>query len=166
MKITKMEEQGIRLALCLAQKDGQMTLPDLAEHERLTEALVAKVMGKLRRGGVVKAVRGRSGGYALTLPAESISVAAVFRALGRPLLQGCYNSGAESEPDPCPHVAECSLRPIWHHLEEKITDVLDSITLADLLEEERLVRARVAKLPQIAARRKRGKQDGRRAANE
>ncbi len=121
-----------------------MTLPELAEHERLSEALVAKVMGKLRRGGVVTAVRGRDGGYELTAPPNTLTVAAVLRSLGRPLLEGCFNSGYETAKDPCPHVSDCSLRPIWEHLSSEITRLLDRITLAELLEKERYVREQIA----------------------
>ncbi|MCP4605341.1 MAG: Rrf2 family transcriptional regulator [Proteobacteria bacterium] len=146
MKITKNEEQGLRLAVYLAQKDGQCTLAELAEYTRCTQALVAKVMGKLRRGGVIRAFRGRTGGYELAAPPDSITVTSIFRSLGRPLLQGCFNSGRETADDPCPHVSECSLRPIWHHLEGTLTQMLDRITLADLIQKERDVRAHVAVL--------------------
>ena len=123
-----------------------MSLFELSESERLTEALIAKVMGKLRRGRVVNAVRGRSGGYELTSSPEEITMATVFRALGRPLLEGCFNSGAELGENHCHHVADCSLRPVWKHMEGEITDVLDRITLADLLKKERVVRGQMSQL--------------------
>ncbi|MDJ0761502.1 MAG: Rrf2 family transcriptional regulator [Myxococcota bacterium] len=142
MKITRLEQQAVRLALCLAEKES-MTLPELSEKEHLTEALVAKVMGKLRRGGVVIAIRGRVGGYRLTAPPEAISIAAVWRALGRPLLHGCFNSGDETAVNPCHRVADCSLRPVWQYLETRVTSVLDHLTLADLLEREKNVRSKI-----------------------
>ncbi len=154
MKVTKTEEQGLRLAIYLARKGGQSSLPELSEYTRFTQALVAKVMGKLRRGGVVKASRGRTGGYELTAPPDSITVTSIFRSLGRPLLQGCFNSGRETADDPCPHVSECSLRPVWHHLEGTLTQTLDRITLADLLQKEREVRAHVTGLGKEKKRRR------------
>ena len=118
-----------------------MTLPELARMEHMTEALTAKVMSKLRRGGIVSASRGRVGGYQLVSDPASLSVSAVFRALGRPIVEGCFNSGDETGDSPCHRVSECALRPVWRRLEVEVTEVLDGIMLQNLLAEERVVRA-------------------------
>jgi len=143
MKITKMEEQGILLAMCIAKRGSQMTLPELAEEECLSEALIAKVMGKLRRGGIVNAARGRTGGYELTAAPEAITVIGILRSLERPLLDGCVGSGGQSDNSICPHISDCGLRPVWQLLENNIMQVLDKLTLADLIERERDVREKV-----------------------
>jgi Rrf2 family transcriptional regulator, cysteine metabolism repressor len=145
MKLTKLEEQGLRLAMALARGGGQMTLPELAEGERLSEALVAKVLSKLRVGGVVVASRGRNGGYELKAPPEGTAVSSVMRALGRPLVEGCFNE-AHAPAECCPHTGGCSLRPIWETLEEKVTEILNQVTLADLVRRESDVRERLAEI--------------------
>jgi Rrf2 family transcriptional regulator, nitric oxide-sensitive transcriptional repressor len=147
MKITKVEEQGIRLIITLARNGEQMTLPELAKAEQLSEALVAKVMGQLRKGGLVDAFRGRSGGYELRQSPDKITVTAVLRALGKAPLQACYNNGYEgTDGDPCPHVSDCGLRPVWEYVGEKITEALDSITISDIIQKERSVRTVMNKL--------------------
>ena len=144
MKITKLEEQSIRLVVTLAKGAGQMTLPMLAEAENLSEALVAKIMGQLRNGGIITAARGRTGGYELAHDAETLTVAAVIRALGKPLLEGCASElGGESL---CPHSADCSLRPIWQHLQAEIENTLERITVSQLLRHESGMRARLSGL--------------------
>ena len=164
MKLTKLEEQGLRLSMALARRGGQMTLPELAEEEHLSEALVAKVLGKLRVGGVVNAARGRNGGYELVAPPEQTAVSAVMRALGRPLVEGCFNE--EHHDDACcPHKSACSLRPVWETLEEKVTEILSQVTLADLVRRESDVRLRLAEIDQrdkrpAKAARKQGARGG------
>ena len=143
MKLTKLEEQGLRLTMCLARKGGQMTLPELSEMEGLSEALVAKVLGKLRSGGVLSALRGRNGGYALRAPSQEIPVSKVLAALGRPILEGCFSGKQGSAKVFCRHAGDCSLRPVWEYLEERIYQVLDDMTLADLIESEEHVRGRI-----------------------
>ena len=136
MKITKLEEQSIRLVISLALRDGRATLPSLSAAEGLTEALTAKLMGKLRKGGIVRALRGRTGGYALIPSPETLTVAAVIRALGKPVFEACnLDRGAHGVP--CPHVEDCSLRPVWNHLSAAVSDTLDRITIAELLKKER-----------------------------
>lgn len=88
MKISKAEDQSLRLSTCLARAAVQLTLADLAARENLPEPTVAKLLSRLRQGDVVVAARGRHGGYELARPAAHISVAAVLQALGRPLLDG------------------------------------------------------------------------------
>ena len=145
MKLTKLEEQGLRLAMALARGGGQMTLPELAEGERLSEALVAKVLSKLRVGGVVVASRGRNGGYELAAPPEETAVSSVMRALGRPLIEGCFNEEHDIEGC-CPHTGGCSLRPIWETLEEKVAEILNEVHLSDLIRRESDVRDRLAEI--------------------
>ena len=144
MKITKLEEQSIRLVVTLAGRDGRATLPELARAEHLTEALVAKIMGKLRKGGIIRALRGRTGGYALIPPPEELTVAAVIRSLGRPVFEGC--ASAKGEGDHCPHVSDCSLRPVWNYVSAAVTDTLDRIPISQLLTREHPMRAHLAGL--------------------
>lgn len=80
--------------------------------------------------------RGRSGGYHLaTAPAE-IGLGAVLRVLGEPLFDDpgyCErHAGSESDGD-CVHRDFCTLRVLWHGLEQVMQCLLDRITFADLL---------------------------------
>ncbi len=153
MKLTKLEEQGLRLTMCLARKDGQMTLPELAHMEGLSEALVAKVLGKLRSGGVLRALRGRNGGYALRVSSDEMTVSRVLEALGRPIIEGCFTGKQGSAKVSCRHSGDCALRPVWEYLEERVTQVLDDVTLADLVKSEGHVRTRIDEM-------RRGEADG------
>ena len=145
MKITKLEEQSIRLVVALAKSEELMTLPKLAKAEHLSEALVAKIMGQLRKGGIIKAARGRTGGYELVHDPKELTVAAVIRSLGKPIVEGCA-SATGKETAVCPHIADCSLRPIWEHLQAEVTRTLDRITIFELLKKEGGMRAHMAEL--------------------
>lgn len=146
MKLTKLEEQGLRLAMTLARRGDQITLGEVAAVEGLSEALVAKVLGKLRLGGVVVAARGRHGGYELAVPPVELTVAAILRALGEPLLRGCFNGECLMSDGACPHNSGCGMRHVWSRINERITEVLERITLADLLKPEGYVTERMLRL--------------------
>ncbi len=137
MKVSKTEEHGLRLVMTLAKEGRQMTISTLAEKEGLSEALIAKLLGILRKGGVVKAERGRKGGYELARPPGEISLASVVRALGPALFRGCLEIGGKSpHAVDCAHVANCGLRPVWGIIEEKITHMLDQVSVEELVQEE------------------------------
>lgn len=146
MKITKLEEQSLRLVVSLARRGGRASLTELATAEHLTEALTAKIMGKLRTGGIIRALRGRTGGYALAVPPDTLTVAAVIRSLGKPVFEGCSSAKNNKGDAPCPHISDCSLRPVWDHLFAAVTDTLDSITVAKLLQQEHPMRRHLAEL--------------------
>lgn len=133
-RITRAEEQAIRLVMRLASVGQQQTLSELAESEGLPEPTVAKLLGFLRRGGAVEAVRGRNGGYTLADLPERISAGKVI---------GCVNGNSsfsypctdKMEAD-CPRNTDCGLRPVWHYLEERVAAVLAQTSIADLLKSE------------------------------
>ena len=64
MKISRLEEYGLRCILQLAQNAGtSMHIEQIASREGLSKAYVAKIMSPLRRAGLVRSVRGVRGGY-------------------------------------------------------------------------------------------------------
>ncbi|HOX25147.1 MAG TPA: Rrf2 family transcriptional regulator [Candidatus Krumholzibacteria bacterium] len=143
LRITKAEDQATRLVMRLAAAGEQLTLGQLAELESLPEPTVAKLLGQLRRGGVVEAARGRHGGYTLAAPAGEISTARVLRALGgdpapdHPCVSNPENSGG------CPRTGDCGLRAVWRHLQQQVAELLDQTSVADLLRLEHSVDAQL-----------------------
>jgi Rrf2 family protein len=154
MKITSQEEYGLRCLLRLAHvADGRsLTIPEIASAEGLSVPYVAKLLAVLRQAALIDSVRGRAGGYRLAaLPAE-ISLGSVMTALGEPLFDEpsfCNkHQGTETTDGRCVHHGACTLRALWHTLEDWMRQALDRITLADLLQSEgrltELLRARLA----------------------
>ena len=134
-RVTRAEEQAVRLIMRLASAERQLTLSQLAEAENLPEPTVAKLLGILRRAGIADAVRGRKGGYVLAEAPEDISAARVLRSIsGEPSFgYPCRNEGSEVD---CPRTSDCGLRPVWRHLHRRVDEVLESTSVADLLESE------------------------------
>lgn len=146
MRITSSEEYGLRLALQLATCYPQpLTLAELAEREGIPQPLAAKVLSKLRRGGVVRARRGRLGGYELTAEPARLGLDRVLAALGEPLFhpEFCQDHGGELTA--CIHTQECSVRPLFFHLDRMFREFFARTSLADLLAEERALHRKLAR---------------------
>lgn len=114
----------------------------MAARERLPADYVEQILLRLRRADVVRSTRGAHGGYVLARPADRVSVRDVIAAseLGTFDLH-CVTHPVEEER--CSASQQCSIRPVWMLLQQKIDDVLEGVHLADLLAEESVVRERV-----------------------
>ena len=109
----------------------------------LTPAYVAKVLGVLRRAGLVIASRGRDGGYALARPAESIALSEALGALGGRLYdtEFCTVHAGPVVGARCAHDGNCSIRPVLVELDRLVQDALSRVTLKSLVRSEPAVHA-------------------------
>jgi Rrf2 family protein len=151
VRITTWAEYGLICALHLAKRvtEGPVTGRDLAARERLPGDYVEQILLRLRRADVVKSMRGAHGGYVLARPASMISIRDVIAASELATFDlHCVSHPVEEAR--CSESHSCSIRPVWVLLQKKIDDVLESVHLSDLLEEEGAVRQRIG-LPVLQA---------------
>lgn len=144
MRITTWAEYGVICALHLAKRSSQgpVTGRDLAAQERLPADYVEQILLRLRRADVIKSVRGARGGYMLARPADEITIRDVIHASELETFDLHCVSHPVGE-DRCSSSHNCSIRPVWMMLQRKIDDVLESVRLSDLLDDEPTVRERV-----------------------
>ena len=141
MKVSAQEEYGLRCMLQLARHQREsietpMTLGELARHEGLTIAYVAKMIRGLRRAGLLRSVLGRTGGYTLSRSAAEISVAEILGALGGKLYDTDYCNRYSGDQATCAHMGDCSIRSLWGVIETLLDRVLGDTMLADLIGNE------------------------------
>ena len=144
MRITTWAEYGVICALHLAKRsdDRPITGRDIASGEKLPVDYVEQILLRLRRAGIVRSTRGARGGYTLARGAAAITVREIITAAE--LLT--FDLHCESHPiddERCSASHECSIRPVWLMLQQRIDEVLDSVHLSDLLEAEPQVRRRM-----------------------
>lgn len=144
MRITTQAEYGLICALHLARRaaDGPVTGRDIAATERLPGDYVEQIMLKLRRAEIVRSTRGARGGYQLARPADEITVRDVIAAAEHSTFE-VHCSSHPVEEERCSSAHNCSIRPVWMLLQQRIDDVLGSVRLSDLLMQESDVRERV-----------------------
>jgi len=150
VRITTWAEYGLICALHLARRadDGPVTGREIAAREQLPADYVEQILLRLRRAEIVKSTRGARGGYALAHPATEISVRAVIHASELATFElHCVSNPVGEER--CADAGNCSIRPVWQLLQQRIDDVLEGVHLADLLAGEGEVRRRVG-LPAAA----------------
>lgn len=135
MKITAQEEYGVRCLLQIGGRGPQasLTIPEIARAEGLSTPYIAKLMRVLRRGGLVKSVRGQAGGYTLARPLSGITVAEALAVLGGRLYEAEFCEQHHGNEEVCNRSTDCSIRFLWRSVQQVVDQVLSKATLQDLL---------------------------------
>jgi len=135
MKISALEEYGLRCLVLLAKNGGgPLTLPEISTREGLSLAYATKLLMILKKAGLVKAVRGRRGGYVLSQSANLLKLKRILDSLGEPLYSPKKHCGHYTgELARCIHQHDCTVRNMWRGFNEMIGQVLEKMTLADLV---------------------------------
>jgi len=135
MKITSMEEYGLRciMQLAVADRETPVAVSQIAENEGLSNEYAGKLLNLLRQAGLVESIRGRNGGFVLAAAPDEISVAQVVQVFSPEMFDDDYCARHTGNEDTCVHHTACSLRSVWWTLSEVINRTLDSITLMDLM---------------------------------
>lgn len=133
MKVSAKGENGVRAMTILALefRAGPVPLREIAAREGLSYQFLEQIFLPLRRAGLITSVRGAKGGYALARPPEEIKVGDVLRVLEGPIAP--VECVGEGNADACGRIAACLTRGIWERLRDRMAEVLDDITLADVI---------------------------------
>lgn len=135
MKISTKGRYALRLMLDIAvHMNGQaVSVKDIAKRQELSMKYLEQIISVLHRSGFVKSVRGAQGGYLLTRKPEEYTVGMILR-----LTEGSLApvSCLEYPDTECSRRDDCATLMVWEKLDEAIKGVVDTITLADLVEWE------------------------------
>jgi Rrf2 family protein len=110
-----------------------VSVREIAEREHISAKYLEQIFHTLSSVGLVRAIRGKSGGYELAKPPASITLKDVFV-----VFEGSIALECTDDPDRCPLVETCATRDTWVELKEAILRVLERTTLQDLAERKRV----------------------------
>ncbi|UCE17115.1 MAG: Rrf2 family transcriptional regulator [Gemmatimonadota bacterium] len=140
MRLTTKGRYGLRAMFEIAKEYGKgpIAIRTISERQHLSVHYLEQLLSKLRRSGLIQSVRGPGGGYVLAKKPSEISVGDIVRILEGPIaLAKCIDESLMKEA--CEHVDDCVVRLMWKRISNKIEDVLNSITLADLSREMKTI---------------------------
>ncbi len=141
MKITSSEEYGIRILIRIASANPVegLSIPQLSEAEKLTEPHVAKICRTLRMEGFINSTPGYKGGYVLAKPAAQIIINEVLKALGGTLFDQQFCDTHTGLGRLCTNSVDCSTRSLWKMIQYTLDNLLNKLTLKDLMVNEKEV---------------------------
>lgn len=133
MKISTKGRYALRLMLDLAVNDSgkPIRLKDAASRQEISEKYLEQIISILNKAGYVRSIRGPQGGYVLQKRPEEYTVGMILR-----LTEGSLApvDCAEQEEPPCGRENGCVTRILWKKLNAAVNGVIDTVTLADLVE--------------------------------
>jgi Rrf2 family transcriptional regulator, iron-sulfur cluster assembly transcription factor len=107
------------------------SLADIAERQEISLSYLEQLFAKLRRGGLVKSVRGPGGGYLLAHAPEETRIADIILAVDEPIRATRCTPG---QPHGCrANKSRCTTHDLWEELGNQIYLYLSSVTLADVV---------------------------------
>jgi Rrf2 family cysteine metabolism transcriptional repressor len=132
MKISTKGRYGLRAMIDLAvhSTNEHVSLNSIAERQEVSVSYLEQVFSVLRKEGLVKSIKGAQGGYILSDEPRNITVGMILRALEGDLSVVEGNSGTRYD-----NIQYCIKKNVWDKMNDSINQIVDSITLDDLIDE-------------------------------
>ncbi len=136
MKVSTKGRYALRMLLDLAehQNDGYVALKDIAERQGISKKYLEQIVPALNKSDILRTNRGFQGGYRLAKSPDKYTVGDIL----------CLTEGnlapvscLEHEPIECERSCECPTLPVWQGLYKVIKEYLDSVTLQDIIDQQK-----------------------------
>ena len=136
MKISTKGRYALRMMLDLAehQNDGYVALKDIAQRQNVSKKYLEQIVPILNKSDILRTNRGFQSGYRLAKTPDKYTVGEILRAT-----EGSLSPVAclDHEPIECERSGECPTLPVWQGLYKVINEYLDSVTLQDILNQQK-----------------------------
>ena len=133
MKISTRGRYAVRVMLDLAlHNTGEyIKVKDIAKRQEISEKYLEQIISILNKAGFVRSVRGAQGGYQLADEPQKFTVGMILR-----LTEGSLSPVAclDTDINQCERCDTCETLEVWKDLADAINNVVDNVTVADLVE--------------------------------
>ena len=144
MFVSQKCQYALRALFELAKRHGKgpVRIADVAQAQAIPIRFLEVILSELKQGRFVESRRGKAGGYLLAMGPDEVTVGDVVRFVEGPLGPvGCVEDGPGAE-GVCRLHGNCVFLAMWARVQEAVSGVYDTTTLAGLLAEERRMWAR------------------------
>ncbi len=142
--LSQKAKYGIQALMYLARR-GQGTpvlIKEIAEKERLPRKFLEAILLELKGAGILHARPGKGGGYTMNRAPTTVTLGRVIRLIDGPLAPiPCVSQTAYVPCKDCLDERTCAIRAVMKEVRDATAKILDAVTIADLLEQERQLTA-------------------------
>ncbi len=131
--ISQRSRYALRSLLELAKANGAgLSAAEISRRQKIPRRFLEQILLDLKREGFVASRRGKSGGYALRRPADTITYGEVLRLVDGPLAPlPCLSRTAYRRCEDCVDEGACAIRRVFARVATSARDVLDRTTIAE-----------------------------------
>jgi Rrf2 family protein len=135
LRLTKKADYGLMALKFLAEHGDTASLSakDIAEAYHIPPQLLAKILQRLAKEGLLRSHAGMNGGYTLARSSKEISAFEVIKAIDGPL----FITSCVTDTGLCDLTNSCTIKEPLARVNESISDVLKKIRIYDLVESDR-----------------------------
>lgn len=116
------------LAIALMPERQSVSIREISERTMISDNYLEQIFSLLRKGGIIKSLRGAQGGYRLARSTASVTVGDVLRATEKSISPVLCIEDASA----CGKSARCAARNTWCRLDRTIADTVDRMSIAEL----------------------------------
>lgn len=119
------------LDIALNDNGEPVRIKNIAMRQELSDKYLEQIISILHKAGYVRSLRGPQGGYLLTRKPEEYTVGDILR-----LTEGSLAPVAclDYPENPCTRLDQCATIRLWQQINDAVSNVVDKVTLADLVE--------------------------------
>ncbi len=136
LKVSTKGRYALRMLLDLAEHggDGYIPLKEIAERQDISKQYLEQIVSLLNTSNILRASRGKQGGYMLAKEPSAYTVAHILRITEGSLAPiACL----DDEVNQCERIETCRTLPMWQGLHKVIVDYLEGVTLQDMMDQYR-----------------------------
>jgi len=104
----------------------------ISQRQEVTPRYLEQIFQKLKRGGIVKSIRGPKGGYYLARKPEEIAVGDIIRAMEESIEPVFCARSPKGRSRKCRRESKCVAQAVWTEAGRRLRDYLDSVSLAEM----------------------------------
>ncbi len=135
MRISTKGRYALRMMIEIGMNPEQCTkISQVAAHQGISDKYLEQIATILVRAGFIRSIRGAQGGYVLTRKPEEYTTGMILRQT-----EGSLSpvTCLDDEINSCDRASKCACLTLWTQLKYAIDQVVDQVTLADLIEEQK-----------------------------
>lgn len=145
MKISTKGRYALRLMIDIAQNSSRkpVSIKEAARRQEISDKYLEQIISILNNAGYVKSIRGSQGGYLLRMPPDKYTVGMILRltegsltpvaCASNTFVENIHKENISQEHFPCERIKNCPANIVWKKIGDAINNVVDNITLADLI---------------------------------
>lgn len=143
MKLSTKGRYGVKAMVDLAINYGEapVSIKTISKRQNISEYYLEQLFSPLRKAKLIRSIRGAKGGYVLNKAPKEIRVSDIMYILEGPIeIADCIDGVA------CNNVECCATRMLWKRIKESIDEVMEGVTLQDIVDDYKKIQDKNQKL--------------------